>query len=110
MPPKNFLTAKKKDIDTTILLEDINTEELDKGYNIKEYLLNKQNNNNTTTTNSSSFITKKTRTSKKNIESKQNDGNIITTQLENLGLITIKSDKIEPSCGLYRLFFQNQLY
>lgn len=45
-----------------------------------------------------------------NTVSKTNLDTLTCYQLENLGLITIKSDKIEPSCGLYRLFFQNQLY
>ncbi len=96
MPPKNFLTAKKKEIDTTILLEDIDTEALDKDYNIKEYLLSKQNNNTVNGTNASSFITKKTRVSKKNAESKNNEGNTITAQLENLGL-TKEQKKFEPT-------------
>ena len=52
MPPKNFLTAKKKDIDTTIILEDIDTEALDKDYNMKWFC---QDITNTTNLNKNSF-------------------------------------------------------
>jgi diguanylate cyclase (GGDEF)-like protein len=34
---------------------------------------------------------------------------ITAYQLENMGLIEIKGDHVQPSCMLYRLYFQNQL-
>ena len=85
MPPKNFINIKKKETDTTIILKDIDHEQLEKDYNIKEHIVNKQQ-----VTNTTSFITKKTRVSKKQAsilsEGKNNDSTI-TSQLENLGLI-----------------------
>lgn len=39
----------------------------------------------------------------------QNLEAITAYQLENMGLIEIKGDYVQPSCMLYRLYFQNQL-
>ena len=80
MTSKSFLTFKKKDIDTSILLKDINIETLDKEYNIQENIPIKN----------ISFINKKTK-------SKKNDDTLnINLQLENSGLVK-EQKKFEPT-------------
>jgi len=99
MPPKSFINIKKKEVDTTIILKDIQPEQLDKDFNIKELIVNKQQSSSTTTTSANTFITKKPRVSKKNAalsESKNNEVVNITSQLENLGLIK-EQKKFEPT-------------
>jgi hypothetical protein len=91
MPPKSFFNIKKKDIDTSIVIKDIDPDALDKDYNIKEYLTSKQSNSN-------SFISSKktTRYNKKNTDSKALENPTIDIQLENLGL-TKEQKKYEPT-------------
>jgi len=98
MPPKSFFKIKKKDVETSIILKDIDQEELEKNYNIKEYLASKQN---TSNQNTNSFLApKKTRVYKKNTDTNKgtnpSENITIETQLENFGL-TNEQKKYEPT-------------
>jgi len=101
MPPKKFLTAKKKEIDTSIVLKDINTEKLIDDFNLKQ-VVEHSSDSPQEEKKVSSFLPKKTgRSSKKNnpstTQQEQQSGlQQITNQLEHSGLIK-EQKKYEPT-------------
>lgn len=99
MPPKSFFPTKKKSVDTTIILKNIDPAELDKEYNMKELseACTRSLQTNSSTSSNSSFIVKKTTRKKTSIiEDDKNEPKTITTQLETIG-ITKETKKYEPT-------------
>jgi len=100
MPPKKFLTAKKKEVDTTIILKDINTEKLVSDYNLKQLESEPKQQEFVPQDDKkvSSFLPKKVSKSKKNNQTavEQSGMQQITNQLETAGMIK-EQKKFEPT-------------
>lgn len=91
MPPKSFFNPRKKETNTSIVLKDIDPIQIDKDYNVKDYVETLNTKKEETTT----FITSKVKKSKK-IETNKKEDISIANQLENLGL-TNEAKKYEPT-------------
>jgi hypothetical protein len=92
MPPKSFFNPKKKEHNTTIILPDIDPVQIDKDYNIKEYVENL----NSKSPEQSTFITKKPKAKKTN---EKKEDITLANQLENMGVVN-ELKKYEPTVFL----------
>jgi len=85
MPPKSFLSIKKKSVDTTIILKDINPSQLNKDYNIIEPSMKEESIQPST----NSFVTKKPRAKKTKADSPSTEKLLS----DNLSTEKLSSDK-----------------